>query len=41
MAELAIVLLSKLVAHLALCVGSKFVKLKAQNKAFAQARVVD
>ncbi len=41
MAELAIVLLLKLVAHLVLCVGSNFVELMARNKAFAQARVVD
>ena len=31
MAKLAIILLSKLVAHLALCVGSNFVKLTARN----------
>ena len=41
MAELAIILLSKLVAHLALRVDSNFLKLTARNKAFAQARVED
>ena len=41
MAELAIVLLLKLVAHLALCVGSNFVKLMVQNEIFVHARVVD
>ena len=41
MAELAIVMLPQLMAHLALRVGSNFVKLAARNKAFAQARVVD
>ena len=41
MAELAIIALSKLMAHLALRIGSKFVKLAARNEAFAQAGVVD
>ena len=41
MAELAIILLPKLVAHLALRIGSDFVKLTARNKAFTQAGVVD
>ncbi len=41
MAELAIVALPKLMAHLALRIGSNFVKLTARNKAFAQAGVVD
>ncbi len=41
MVELAIIALPKLMAHLALCVGSNFVKLAARNKAFAQAGVVD
>ena len=40
-AELAVVVLLQLMAHLALRVGSNFVKLAARNKAFAQARVVD
>ena len=41
MAVLAIISLPKLVAHLALRIGSNFVKLMGQNKAFAQAGVVD
>jgi hypothetical protein len=41
MAELAIILLPKLVAHLALCIGSNLVKLTARDKAFPQAGVVD
>jgi hypothetical protein len=40
-ANLAIVAIQQLMAHLTLCVGSNFVKLAARNKAFAQARVVD
>jgi hypothetical protein len=41
MAELVVILLLNLVAHLTLCVGLNFVKLIVRNKAFAQARVVD
>ena len=41
MAELAIILLPKLVAHLALCIGSNLVELTARDKAFPQAGVVD
>jgi hypothetical protein len=41
MAELAIASLLKLVTHLVLCVGSNLFKLITQNKAFAQARVID
>ncbi len=41
MTELAIIALPKLVAHLALCIGSNFVELAARNEAFAQAGVVD
>ena len=35
MAELAIIALPKLMAHLALPIGSNFVELVAQNEAFA------
>ena len=41
MAELVIISLLKLVAHLVLRVGSKFLELTVRNKAFTQARVVD
>ena len=41
MAELAIILLLKLVANLTLRIGSNFVKLTARNEAFTQAGVVD
>ena len=41
MVEPAIVLLSKIVAHLALCVGLNLFELTARNEAFAKARVVD
>ena len=41
MVELAIVVLLKLMAHLAFCIGLNFVELTARNKAFAQARLVD
>ncbi len=41
MVELAIIALPKLMAHLALRIGSNFVKLAARNKAFAQAGVID
>ena len=41
MVELAIILLPKLVAHLALQIGSNFVKLAARNEAFTQAGVED
>ena len=40
MAELAIILLPKLVAHLALRVSLNFLELMARNKAFTQAGVV-
>ena len=41
MVELAIIVLPKLVAHLALCISLNFVELVARNEAFAQAGVVD
>ena len=41
MAELAIIALPKLMAHLALCIGSNFVELAVRNEVFAQAGVVD
>ncbi len=41
MAELAIILLPKLVAHLALRIGSDFVQLTVRNEDFTQAGVVD
>jgi hypothetical protein len=41
MAELAVVALLQLMAHLALRVGSNFIELAARNKASAQTRVVD
>ena len=41
MEELAIIALPKLMAHLALRIGSNFVKLAAQNEALAQAGVID
>ena len=40
-AELAIILLPKLVSHLALRVGLNFLELTARNEAFTQAGVVD
>ncbi len=41
MVELAIIALPKLVAHLALHIGSNFVELAVRNEAFAQAGVID
>ena len=41
MAELAIILLSELVLHFALGIGSNLFELTTQNEAFAQGRVVD
>ncbi len=41
MAELAIIALPKLMAHLALHIDSNFVELAVWNEAFTQARVVD